>query len=106
MDDYKYIVKALSVGNEPNSNGEVLQIESLDTTLMNATWPSMGWEVFNGYEEIDLHGKLKIGSIHYTEALAIFQMFEALAKVRIIKDAKFAGGERMYVDSRPYVEEN
>jgi len=105
MDD---INKALQVGGL--TSGQVLQVEELEATLKMVTFNMSNltpWghvDIYEGYDLVDLHGKLKIGILNYTDAVTIFGMFEALMKVHIIRDAKFAGGERMYVDSRSYVE--
>jgi len=85
-----------------------LYIESLEDTLKQVTfdmkhltlWP--GVDIWENYEVIDLHGKLKVGSIRYDDAASIFAMFQALANTRIIADAAHTGGERMYIDSRPH----
>lgn len=104
MDDIK---KALNVGSRGDGS---LKVESLDVLLKQVTfntnnltlWPN----IYEGYDLVDLHGHLKVGTINYSDTLCIFEMFDALARVRIIRDTLVSGGERMHVDARPYVFES
>ena len=91
-----------------SNNGKPLQIEPLDVVLKQVTfntkhlqlWPN----IYEGYELIDLHGKMKVGTMSHDEKDAIFDMLLALANVCIIRDAVQVGAERMYVDARPWTD--
>jgi hypothetical protein len=98
VSDADDIAKALSTG------GRQLQIESLGSVLKSVTFNinnlKMWKNPYEDYEVVDLHGMLKKGTITYEDRKAIFEMFGALANVRIIRDTQNSSAERIYVDAR------
>lgn len=85
-----------------------LVVEDLAPVLKQVTfnmnnlkpWPN----IYEGYELIDLHGRMKVGKMNHHRMRVIFGMFHALANCHIIRDVQNSG-ERIYVDSRRYIDE-